>query len=178
MKIINVSRIITGWIICITFFLAFSITNTENTDDSNMKMYRFGPHDDLYIIGICINTYEKYIIMVLYLIINTCFRNMNHNIIGPWITLNIQDNTEQGKIIKKTIHKLNAFEITNINTIYYWFDWFIYIHLLLAQIDIVLIEVGADLLTTNTITWWYLKQTPEEKDEEKYEQLEIEYEIV
>ena len=44
---------------------------------------------------------------------------------------------------------------------YFWFDWFIYIHLLLAQIDIVLVEVVSDVSTNIFITWWYLKQVSE-----------------
>jgi len=95
---------------------------------------------------------------------------MSHNIIGSWITLNVQDNTKEGRTAKMTLNRLQAYEITNIYTIYYWFDWFIYIHLLLAQIDIVIIEVLADLATNAVVTTWYLKQLPElEKDEIKKE---------
>ena len=167
MRTIVVSRVITLWIIAVTMFLAFTLSNTK---DSDMSMYRFGPHDDLFIIGICIDTYEKYFALVIYCSVNTCFRNMSHNIIGSWITLNVQDNTKEGRTAKMTLNRWNAYEITNIYTIYYWFDWFIYIHLLLAQIDIVIIEVLADLATNAAVTTWYLKQLPElEKDEIKKE---------
>ena len=100
-------------------------------------------------------------IILSYSIVNTCVRNTSHNIIGSWITLNIQDTTEEGKRNKINLNKWYVYEISTVYTMYFWFDWFIYIHLLLAQIDIVLVEVVSDVSTNIFITWWYLKQVSE-----------------
>ena len=47
-------------------------------------------------------------------------RSLNHSIIIPWITLNIQNPSN-----KDTIKNTRAHEIVTINIIYTWFDWFI-----------------------------------------------------
>ena len=153
MNIIIISRIIFTWIVSITIMLAVTLSESNDTD---MTMYRFGPHNELFIIGICIDTYYKYTIIILYCIINTSIRNISHNVIGSWITLNVQDNSVEGKKQKLLLNKYHAYEIVNVYTLYYWFDWFIYIHLLLAQIDIVIIEMGSDIITTILVTRWYL----------------------
>ena len=227
---ITISRIITIWMTSITILLSCMLSSTHNDEE---KMYRFGPHDDLIILGIYIDTYNKYFLLISYVLLNTIVRNINHNVIGPWIILNIQDDTrkldgtlkakkrgfmydldnvdnidecgasrshahcvERGvgerlnsvdsaehyvvcgalsKEYMKTdaddngenasvlvdaekITRLTAYEISTCSTIFVWFDWFIYIHLLLAQIDIVIIEMGTDVLTNAILVRWYLKK--------------------
>jgi hypothetical protein len=72
--------------------------------------------------------------MIEHAIINTIIRNLDHNIISLWITLNVQNMNAQNKIT-------HQYEISITNTIYSWFDWLIYIHMLLAQIDMFLLEL-------------------------------------
>jgi hypothetical protein len=68
----------------------------------------------------------------------------------------IQDET---RYKPKSIH-LKALEITSIVTIYQWFDWFIYMNMLLAQIDMVLVEIVADLFMSIGTTVYYIKTSP------------------
>lgn len=139
-----VSRLITGWITGCIVSLKFLI----NTGD---EYYTFGPNNNFVFIGISINTPLKYFYVVLYCFINTMIRSANHNIIQPWITLNIQDDT------KSKLHIKGAHEIVTLNIIYTWFDWLIYINLLLSQIDMVIVEIISELVVTNLITRWYLR---------------------
>lgn len=142
MNIILLSRLITLWIICCSILLSFIV-------DKNDKFYKFGPNKDLSFIGITIDTSLKYFYICIYCFINTIIRSTNHNIIQPWITLKIQDSTN------KTIVK-HAHEIVSLNIIYTWFDWFIYINLLLTQIDMILIEILSEFIITNIITRKYI----------------------
>ncbi len=183
MSPIIVSRIIAGWISVISILLTYFVTHYSN----NASFYRFGPQADLVILGFSIDTPEKYAGIVIYAIINTVIRNLDQNIITPWITLNVQNvnaplvpiaariaNTariamdsdiEIGIAGVAYIHDCEddhkyipiQYEISITNTIYSWFDWLIYIHMLLAQIDMFLIEVFTDILAICIVTRWYIK---------------------
>jgi len=150
-KQLIVSRIIIVWMFIISILL-ISYIFTIYSDDT--KFYRFGPQSDLIILGFIIDTPEKYCFIVLYAIINTIIRNLDHNIISPWITLNVQNidaqNSEKNKIT-------NQYENSITNTIYSWFDWLIYIHMLLAQIDMFLLELTTYVIAIYFVTNWYIK---------------------
>jgi hypothetical protein len=189
MSPIIVSRIIAGWISVISILLTYFVTHYSN----NASFYRFGPQHDLVILGFSIDTPEKYAGIVIYAIINTVIRNLDQNIITPWITLNVQNvNAPLAPLTPHTHtaphaphaviitdieigiasvagvadissceedHKYipRQYEISITNTIYSWFDWLIYIHMLLAQIDMFLIEVFTDILAICIVTRWYIK---------------------
>lgn len=186
MSPIIVSRIIAGWITIISILLTYFVTHYSN----NASFYRFGPQHDLIILGFTIDTPEKYAGIVIYAIVNTVIRNLDQNIITPWITLNVQNvnapitpiahhtpitpraiNAPHVHIVQdieigivdtsncEDDHKYipRQYEISITNTIYSWFDWLIYIHMLLAQIDMFLIEVFTDILAICIVTRWYIK---------------------
>ena len=154
---IVVSRVIAMWMIVIlTILLSYIFANTEQFV-GDTSFYRFGPNPELVILGITIDTPQKYGLIVLYAIINTIIRNLDHSIIAPWITLNVQNinalPTEDTE--KKDTNK--QFEISIINTIYSWFDWLIYINMLLAQVDMFLLETITDVIAIYFVTRWYIK---------------------
>uniref|UniRef100_A0A6C0CET2 Uncharacterized protein n=1 Tax=viral metagenome TaxID=1070528 RepID=A0A6C0CET2_9ZZZZ len=157
MTTIVVSRVIAAWMVAIlTILLSYIFANTEQFA-GDTSFYRFGPNPELIILGIVIDTPQKYGLIVLYAVINTVIRNLDHSIIAPWITLNVQNikalPTEDTE--KKDTNK--QFEISIINTIYSWFDWLIYIHMLLAQVDMFLLELITDVIAIYFVTGWYIK---------------------
>jgi hypothetical protein len=147
------SRIISGWI----FFIVVCIANINknNTDD---PFYRWGPHPDLIIFGIVIDTWTKYFYIILYSLINTTLRNVDKNILNPYITLHIQDDSPDAIIRKKSMNRAHAYEIVMLTTIYNWFDWFMYVQMLFVQVDMIMIEASTDLVVSLVITRWYLKE--------------------
>jgi hypothetical protein len=139
------SRILGLWILFISVLL-FAI-NKENED----PFYRFGPHEDLIILGYSVSTWPRYSLVVLYSLINTTLRSIHTNIIQPYIIHEIQcfktPNNRSGY----------SYELIICSTMYNWFDWFIYMNLLLAQADMVLIETSTDIIANIIITYYYLK---------------------
>lgn len=153
MKTLLVTRITTGWMSIITILMTvISMKSTSNT-----SFYRFGPQKDLVILGFTIDTLGKYALVVLYALINTAIRSMNHNIVTPWITLNVQNTNQPVMQSRITSSNREHYEICIFNTMYSWFDWLIYIHMLLAQADMVLIEMTTDVIATCIVTRWYIK---------------------
>ena len=51
----------------------------------------------------------------------------------------------------------NPQEIVSMNTLYYWFDWIIYINLLTSQVDMIIVEMISELIVTNLITYKYIR---------------------
>lgn len=122
---------------------------------ADLSFYRFGPGDDLYVIGIHIETIPKYIILVLYCFINSAVRGIVNTIIHPWIINHIQNTS----VIKKPEEAAICYEVSLVSTFYQWFDWFIYMNILLSQIDMVMYEIAADMIVAYISTRYYLSQS-------------------
>ena len=145
-----VSKVFIGWIatICVVLIALLNNTSPEYT-----TFYRFGPHEDLRIMGIKIDTASKYFGIVMYSFINSIFRTAYHNYLNPWMINNVQDEERQ----KTHLKRYNVYEIATVCVIYNWTDWLLYMNILLAQIDMMLIEVAADLLMSYIVTFYYLR---------------------
>ena len=154
MRTILLSRIILSWMIGISIVMAVMVP--KQSDDIN-TFYRWGPQADLVIMGIYVNTMPKYVGMIFYSVLNILIRNTNHNVIIPWITHNIQDNSTEANANKLNLFLPHVYEISIVSTLYSWFDWVIYINMLLSQIDIVVIELLMDLICNAFITTWYMQ---------------------
>lgn len=148
-----VSRIVIIWMIII----AITIGNLyKYMDASEAQFYRFGPYENFLVIGIKINTPGKYLLVVCYCFINSLIRNIIHNILNSWLINSVQDIN----IIKPRQIKMFAYEVTYVATIYNWVDWYIYMNLLLAQVDMLLTEILADLIMSGLVTYYYLETEP------------------
>ncbi len=120
---------------------------------STSTFYRIGPSETLVILGgIKINTMGKYLLVVLYSMINTCLRSARVNVLSPWITLNVQDESKP----LGNLNKLHAYEITLVANLYTWIDWWISVSMLMSQVDLIILEVLFDFVTLYYITRNYL----------------------
>lgn len=139
-----------GWIALVSSGIAMA--SLSSPSDSR-TFFRFGPHDNLIILDFQINTPTRYSLVVVYSFLNAIIRCIYHNLFQPWIINNIQDTSKPNTLYIKRY----AYEITLVSSIYNWFDWFLYIAILLAQVDLLIIEVVADLVTNSVTTWMYLR---------------------
>ena len=150
-----ISKLISLWMISITLTI---INISKYADSEQKKIYNFGPNKNLNILGFIIDTQYKYILVITYCFINSIFRTLYNSILHSWMINHIQDETKEKSIEIRTF----AYEITCVTTIYAWFDWFIYINILLSQIDMVNIEIIADLIVSMLTTTYYLRTQKEE----------------
>jgi hypothetical protein len=143
-----VSRILLGWIcVVMTLVTIFLVKSDIETD-----FYRFGPSSSLNVIGIKINTYPKYFILVSYCFINSGIRCLVHNVVQPWIINHVQNSS----VVKTKSELPLSYEITAVTTFYQWFDWFVYMNILLSQIDLVLYEIIADVtIALISVNYYY-----------------------
>jgi len=141
-------RILESWIIGVVTTLCVLLTKEVKVG----SFYRFGPSSTLVVLGLPIDTVKMYIGVLIYCFVNTCIRNLNNQIVTPWITNVVHDTT----VSKSQMNRAIIYEIVIINVIYTWVDWFIYINLLLAQADMVIVEICTDLIVTGFVTRIYL----------------------
>jgi len=146
------SRIVSIWIFTITSFLFFTLKQQPKT----LPLFQIGPNPELFILYIPIDTNIKYILVVSFCFFNSIIRSMNHNILQSWIINEIQD------ITKHTISSVFiSYEISCVSTIYNWFDFFMYMHILMSQIDLLFVEITADMIMIIIITKYYLTKKHE-----------------
>jgi hypothetical protein len=114
-------------------------------------IYRVGPNSDLYILGFCIDSVEKYVAVAIFCFVNSGIRTLNGEVLRSWITTQIQDISKPiGHISRK-----EAYSISCIATMFVWFDFFMYMNILLTQIDMIFIEISADLTMTIILNTYY-----------------------
>ena len=155
-----VSRVVILWVtmIFITIGLLYNKMNEEA-----MLFYQFGPSSNLMVFGLNIDTYTKYVIIVIYCFLNSLVRTASKDILGPYLTNSVQDIT---KVKSKDI-RCFAYEVTYVVSIYGWIDWYIYMNLLLVQVDMLIIEISSDLIMSVLTTRYYLHHKLEEKVKEE-----------
>lgn len=176
-----ISRIVMIWMLIIMITIS---SLYKHMNETGLNFYRFGPHDNFIVIGIKINTPYKYFLVILYCFINSLLRNTVHNILNPWLINSVQDLN----VIKPKQIKCFAYEVTYVVTIYNWVDWYVYMNLLLAQIDMIITETLADMMMSGFVTHYYLtyeKKNPENETISEQinpmildEELETELELV
>ena len=137
--------VISGWMGVIIVVMSYIVYKTQN------HITTIGPNPDFYILGFCINTFPKYGIVVSFCFINSSIRTMNVNVLHSWVINEIQDIKN-----KNIINKYKAYTLSFISVLYNWFDFFMYMNILLSQIDMLVIEIVADIMVTFYLTKYYL----------------------
>ena len=127
--------------VCVGSGIGYTLTTSS---------YRMGPNPQFIILGTTIDTIEKYLLLCAYVIGNIIMRNMNFSIISPWLIQNVQNTTPIGMPIQHIYHIAVCF------TLYGWIDSIIYIHVILSQADIILLEIVTDIIINTYITRTYL----------------------
>jgi hypothetical protein len=138
------------WMSVTIGFIAWTISSSEELVHTHI--FALGPNQDLFILGICIDTFPKYGIVASFCFINSGMRVMNGNVLHSWMINEIQDTKN-----KLPVPIVKAYGLSFISVIYNWFDFFMYMNILMSQIDMLLIEIGADLIMTSFLTTHYLK---------------------
>ena len=124
----------------------------DEMNSESKRFYMFGPNNNLIVFGLEINTYPKYFVIVTYCLTNSLLRTSCRDILISWQINNIQDITKP----KNKETSCFAYEVCCVTTVYIWIDWYIYMNLLLAQVDMLIIEISSDLLMSCIITKYYL----------------------
>ncbi len=142
------SKILISWMLFLTLALIYNLFR----EDENSKYFTIGPNNNFIFMGIKIDTISEYLYLILAISINTCIRNLNQDILGPWMIQVIQNE----KVLEYS-NKI-AYEITIVNGIYTWFDYIFNLNLAIIQVDVIIIQILIDMIANIIITKLYLKE--------------------
>jgi hypothetical protein len=152
MRIEYVSRAIGAWCACVVVTVgAVALRHAGG----GSTFFRFGPHEDLRVLGVAIDRAGPYTLLVCYSFVNAVVRAVHANVLVPWLVNNVQD---VGRPLGAACVRY-AYEVSALVTLYHWIDWLLYMSILLAQVDMFLIELTADLLATTGTTYVYISMS-------------------
>jgi hypothetical protein len=157
MKVNKVTNYLFIWMISVTGFIILINKGSKN------PFFLIGPNEHLTIFYIKIDTYLKYLIVVFYTLMSTIIRTLQKEVISPWVIQSVQNHEEKSEYIRKY-----AYQVVIIDGMYNWFDWFMYMNILLTQIDMMLIEMIGNLVISYIITYHYLNRRTEPLPESNY----------
>ena len=153
-----ITQVYTAWMTAV--MIAVTVVCTSDTNLPN-KFFRAGPHSDMIVLNVPINTYGKYSLIVIYCVINSAMRSIKLGVLQAWLINDVQND----KPISPAL-VWQSYEVSVINCLYSWFDWFISINLLLSQIDIMMIEVVSDTITTIITNKIYIANKKQQRNYE------------
>ena len=130
---------------------------------NNYTYTQIGPNENLKILGFHIDTIPKYITLITLCMLNSGIRSLNQNILHPYMLTDVQNINQSNRF-----SNIFSYQVTSICAVYTWFDWYFYINILLAQVDMVFVEIFADIIISNLTTYYYLKNKNVEQENEKY----------
>lgn len=126
------------------------------------SFFIMGPNDNFVILGLRINTPFKYFALLTYCMLNSCIRGLYNNVLHSWLINVVQSPSVKNK---KSI-KFLAYYAGAVGSVYLWLDWVMTLNILLAQVDMVLAELSADLLIMVITTAHFLKSSEDDEDGE------------
>lgn len=125
-----ICTLIYSWVVVLCIILALSAGFGNDS-----TFFRFGPHEDFVLFGVTVDTPAKYFGVVLYCLIGSIMRTLQTEILKPWIIQEIQNHNPKSHFAQK-----HAYLAVGADAILTWVDWLMYINILLAQIDMVIVE--------------------------------------
>lgn len=146
----RVNKALLAWAATCSFFLGIAVS--VSSDNSSTKFFSFGPSEDLVILDIKINTGWRYSVVIFYTIVSTVARTVLQEIVAPWLIQTVQNDKPKDAYAQRYAQEVALGEV-----IYRWFDWFMYMHILLAQVDMMIVELAGNLAAVAYTTRMYMK---------------------
>jgi hypothetical protein len=146
----RVNKALLGWAAVCSLFLSVAVG--VSSDTSSTKFFRFGPSEDLVILDIKISTGWRYTVVIGYTIVSTVARTVLQEIVSPWLIQTVQNDKPKDAYAQRYAQEIAFGEV-----LYRWFDWFMYMHILMAQIDMMIVELIGNIVAVAYTTRMYMK---------------------
>lgn len=150
LRVDHVIRGIGTWVAVCCVFMSILLVR----DSNHSTFFQIGPNESLILFNIRINTIPRYLCVVFYTILSTIIRTLQQEVVMPWIIQSIQNDKPKSEFVQS-----KAYEIVVVDVIYRWFDWFMYMNILLAQIDMMIIEIAGNIGMVFITTKNYLRSS-------------------
>jgi len=152
----RINKALLAWAGFCTIFLGVAVKLCAS--ETSTKFFTFGPREDLVILDIKINTGWRYSIVIIYTILSTVARTVLQEVVSPWLIQTVQNDKPKNEYARR-----HAQEVAIGEVIYRWFDWFMYMHILMAQVDMMIVELTGNMAVVIYTTKIYMR--PRDLDE-------------
>ena len=132
------STIMMGWLLIVMFFY------NQSEPSEGSSFLQFGPHENTVIMGVYIDTWHKWGLVMIFTFINTCMNEFFSNSLDPWILNTIQDDKTKTIPYSKGMCML----LTQLYNVYCHLMSVVGISLLLSQVDVLAVRIIADVLVS------------------------------
>lgn len=149
-----VNKALLGWAALCSLVIALFITFLPETGSTNF--FSFGPREDLVILDMRINTPLRYSVVIVYTVLSTLARTVLQEVISPWLIQQVQNDKPKDAYTRRYAQEVAFGEV-----VYRWFDWFMYMHILMAQIDMMMVELIGNLVAVMYTTRMYMQSSKE-----------------
>jgi len=146
----RVNKALLGWAALCSLFLTVAVSTSAG--NSTTKFFTFGPREDLIILDVKIDTPWRYTVVLLYTVISTVARTVLQEIVSPWLIQTVQNDKPKDAYALRYAQEIAFGEV-----LYRWFDWFMYMHILLAQVDMMIVELIGNIAAVAYTTRLYMK---------------------
>lgn len=145
----TVAKCVLGWIGVVCFILIFAFYAGSSVQQS---FFTCGPNEHLQLLGVRIDTWTRYAAVVAYTVGSTCFRTLHVEVLSPWIMQSVQNNDAKCKYTMD-----HAMFVIMVSVVFTWLDWFMYLNILLSQLDFLLVEIAGNVWVTLLTTKQYMR---------------------
>lgn len=146
----RVNKALLGWAAFCSLFLGIAVGVAS--DNSSTKFFTFGPREDLVILDVKINTGWRYSVVIGYTVVSTIARTVLQEIVSPWLIQTVQNDKPKDAYARRHAQEVAFGEVA-----YRWFDWFMYMHILMAQVDMMIVELIGNIIVVVYTTRMYLR---------------------
>lgn len=170
--------LIAGWMVVVVSATVATLFREVTAGQPLPAFFAFGPGVDLKVLGIAIDTPARYAVVVTYACVNACVRATHANVLVPWLVHRVQhdgngngDGDGNGNARGAAVMAYQAYQAVLISTAYHWVDWATSLVFLLSQLDLLLIEMTADMLAAAATTAGYLRSQHHHRHQHEREHL-------
>lgn len=151
-KRVMISLVLIWFLIC---FLGFSFVGLFSSE-----FMKFGPNDSLTYLTVKVDTWPRYVFILLFTIISTCINDLASDSLGPFFTNAIADHKSRHlPYQKKTI-----IIISQIWSLYCSFMGVAAVALVFSQFDLILVRAVVDLV----VNWYTLNRFMRNKEHDPH----------
>lgn len=130
--------------LCMFVWCAIVMYGYSQSVQKNNSFLQWGPSDTMEIVGMKVNTWHKWWLLMCFTFLNTCINEFIANCLDPWIINVLQDS--KNEIIPYS--KVTCVAISQAYNLYCHLMSVVGISLLLSQIDVLCVRIMADMLTS------------------------------
>ena len=139
--------------------LIFSFILYISSDNNNFRL-NFGPSEERYFMAIHINTWFKWILFGLLIMLDKFINSISVDIIGTWINNNLHNES----VTYLTYNRLKTFFIADFYSFYFNIRYIITLKLLISQIDYAILRALTDVIATHYTVFLHIKDKKMKKD--------------